>query len=549
MTKLKVEQFVDVVKRSGLVDDERLNQVLSGVDQSVKDSGIIASNLTKAGLLTEWQSEKLLQGKHKGFYLGKYKLLNHIGTGGMGAVYLGEHQVMRHRVAIKLLPNHLAQHSSYLERFHQEARASAALVHPNIIRAYDVDQQDNLHYLVMEYVEGVDVQGIVSRNGPLPYRTAASYIKQAADGLAYAHQVGLIHRDIKPANLLVDAAGTLKILDMGLARFEDESQASLTREYDQKMIGTVDYLAPEQALDSHKVDGRADIYSLGCTLYFTLVGDAPFAQGTISQRLLQHQSAEPTDIRQVRPDVPDALVAICRKMMAKSLTDRYQTAGEVANDLAKWLDDGTGPTNSYSGNSYGGGNFGGNGTNSYNADAPAGPSLNENLMLAPLDDEPASRNRTATPANDSAAKEASSSDVTSKSNVKQPGQSGVTQSGVGKKSGANKIVTAGQKPPSGVEQKSPSGVGQTGKKPKSGITSPAPIPTLEQGSDLMDDLLSAPSLGHSESIPSSTLAPMHRSQQKKSVFSSVGLVIALGVGGALVLVVVLLILNTVFSKL
>src|SRR4051812_43876098 len=147
MSKLKVDQFVDLVKRSGLVDNERLNQALSGVDQSIKDSGIIASNLTKAGLLTEWQSEKLLQGKHKGFYLGKYRLLNHIGAGGMGSVYLAEHIVMGHQVAIKLLPNHLAAHSSYVERFHQEARASAKLNHPNMVRSIDVDQDGNNHYL------------------------------------------------------------------------------------------------------------------------------------------------------------------------------------------------------------------------------------------------------------------------------------------------------------------------------------------------------------------------------------------------------------------
>ena len=158
MAKMKVDQFVDLVKKSGLVDDERLNQALSSVDPSVKDSGIIASMLTKAGLLTEWHSEKLLQGRHKGFYLGKYKLLNHIGTGGMGAVYLAEHQVMRHRVAIKLLPNHMAGHSAYLERFHQEARASAQLNHPNMVRAFDVDHDGNIHYLVMEYVDGTDLQ-------------------------------------------------------------------------------------------------------------------------------------------------------------------------------------------------------------------------------------------------------------------------------------------------------------------------------------------------------------------------------------------------------
>ena len=222
MSKLKVDQFVDLVKRSGLVDNERLNEALSGVDESVNDSGIIASILTKAGLLTEWHSEKLLQGRHKGFYLGKWKLLSHIGTGGMGSVYLAEHQVMRHRVAIKLLPNHLAAHPSYLERFHQEARASAKLNHPNMVKAHDVDHEGNVHFLVMDYVDGADLQAIVSRNGPLAYRVAAEYMRQASDGLAYAHRSGLIHRDIKPANLLVDKTNTVKILDMGLALFFKE---------------------------------------------------------------------------------------------------------------------------------------------------------------------------------------------------------------------------------------------------------------------------------------------------------------------------------------
>ena len=240
--------------------------------------------------MTEWQSEKLLQGRHKGFYLGKYKLLNHIGTGGMGSVYLAEHMVMRHRVAIKLLPNHLASHASYLERFHQEARASASLNHPNMVPRLRRRSRGK-HPLPRD--------GIRRGPGPAGHRQSqrpAAVIAwrptiraRPPRGLAYAHRSGLIHRDIKPANLLVDKAGTVKILDMGLARFSDESQGSLTMAYDQKMIGTVDYLSPEQALDSHKVDARVDIYSLGCTLYFMLTGDAPFPQGTIPQRLMQHQ--------------------------------------------------------------------------------------------------------------------------------------------------------------------------------------------------------------------------------------------------------------------
>lgn len=322
MAKLAVDQFVEVVKRSGLIDDERLSQALSGVDQSIQDSGVVASKLTRDGLLTEWQSEKLLQGRHKGFYLGKYKLLSQLGAGGMGAVYLAEHRVMRHRVAIKLLPHHLAGQKSYLDRFIQEARASAQLNHRNMVRAFDVDQEDKNHFLVMEYVEGTDLQALVSRNGPLSPQQAADYTRQAADGLAYAHRVGLIHRDIKPANLLVDKAGTVKILDMGLARFSDDSQASLTREYDQKMIGTVDYLAPEQAVDSHKVDARADIYSLGCTLFYLLTGREPFVAETVLKRLMAHLERPAPSLRAARPDVPTPLEQAYQKMMAKRPADR-----------------------------------------------------------------------------------------------------------------------------------------------------------------------------------------------------------------------------------
>ncbi len=498
MAKLKVEQFVDLVKRSGLVDDERLNQALSGVDQSVKDSGIVASSLTKAGLLTEWQSEKLLQGRHKGFWLGKYKLLSHIGTGGMGSVYLAEHQVMRHRVAIKLLPNHLAAQTSYLERFHQEARAAAALVHPNIIRAFDVDQHEAFHYLVMEFVDGADLQAVVSRSGPLPFETAARYTRQAARGLAYAHRMGLIHRDIKPANLLVDKEGQVKILDMGLARFSDESQGSLTMAYDQKMIGTVDYLAPEQALDSHKVDARADIYSLGCTLYFMLVGDSPFPQGTIPQRLMQHQSADPTDIRKFRPDVPQALVDVCKKMMAKSLTDRYQSGDEVADALSLWLGDE---------------DTSGSGICEQAPAPPPGPSLNENLDLAPLEDEVNGR-AAKTP------KEPKPGDSQAGKSAGKSGMKSASQSGV--KSGSRSGIKSGksgvqQGPSSGLKQGQPTKKGDSGVGRKSavhgGAGSTAGPPVSLPQDDLVDELLSAKSLPPSEQqLAAAPLPPVGKQQ-------------------------------------
>lgn len=540
MAKLKVEQFVDLVKRSGLVDDERLTQALSGVDQSVKDSGIVASSLTKAGLLTEWQSEKLLQGRHKGFYLGKYKLLNHIGTGGMGSVYLAEHQVMRHRVAIKLLPSHLAAQTSYVERFHQEARAAAALSHPNIIRAFDVDQHESFHYLVMEFVDGSDIQQIVSRSGPLDYETAANYARQSAEGLAFAHRGGLIHRDIKPANLLVNKAGVVKILDMGLARFTDESQGSLTMAYDQKMIGTVDYLAPEQALDSHKVDARADIYSLGCTLYFMLTGDAPFPQGTIPQRLMQHQSVEPTDIRKFRPDAPEALIAICRKMMAKSLNDRFQSGDEVALALAEFLGEDVG------GAAGSGGSF---------LPPPSGPSLNENLDLAPIDEDLNGRGARK-PAGDSSA---GKSDVTGGG----PSKSGVSAAG---KSGAQSPSKSGvkQPSPSDVIQPSPSGLKQgtstnkstpTAKKPLSGVKSSVPGQAsppidLRAEDDLMDELLAAPAAASTEpSLPPASHSRKSRQHADDGIATRLAKVVGIGVGGAIAVVILILVLVKIWIML
>ncbi len=343
--KLTPESFLNVVKQSGLIDKETLKDALRRAQAegvSLKSSRAIADALVGQGLLTRWQAEKLLQGKHKGFFLGKYRLLALLGKGGMSSVYLAEHVLMRRRCAIKVLPTKRVNDSSYLARFHREAQAVASLDHPNIVRAYDIDQEadkDNeIHFLVMEYVDGKSLQEIVERRGPLDYVECAEYFRQAAEGLHHAHQAGLVHRDIKPGNLLVDRSGTVKLLDLGLARFFDtEEENPLTVAHDEKVLGTADYLAPEQAIDSHKVDIRADIYSLGCTMYFTLTGHPPFTEGSLAQRLLWHQTKEPPPISKDRPDMPESLDAIIRKMMAKRPEDRYQTAAEVAIALRDWL--------------------------------------------------------------------------------------------------------------------------------------------------------------------------------------------------------------------
>lgn len=340
---MTVDHFLDLVSRSKLVDPDRLQRTLAqwkaeGTDPASTSPQDLAARLVEAGLLTRWQCDKLLEGRYKGFFLNRYKLLDHLGTGGMSSVYLAEHVLMERRVAIKVLPKQRVQDASYLERFHREAQASAALDHRNIVRAYDVDNDGVNHYLVMEYVEGCDLQRMVRKDGPLPCHIAAEYIRQAAEGLQHAHRAGLIHRDIKPANLLVDRKGVVKILDLGLARFTEDNRPSLTVAHDENVLGTADYLAPEQAVNSHKVDSRADIYSLGCALYFLLTGHPPFTHGTLPQRLIAHQRQPPPDIREERPDAPDDLIAICLRMMAKRPQQRYQTAGEVAEALRTWLE-------------------------------------------------------------------------------------------------------------------------------------------------------------------------------------------------------------------
>jgi len=345
MSAAMVDPVFEVLKKSGLLTDARLQTRLSeleteGVDLS--DPRKLVRGFIQSGDITTWQAEKLLAGKHKGFFLGKYKLLRLLGRGGMSSVYLAEHVLMKRRCAIKVLPSNRVNDSSYLARFHLEAQAAAALDDPHIVRAYDVDHfvdgRSEVHFLVMEFVEGKNLHELVVDNGPLSPMDAAEYIRQSARGLAHAHEEGLVHRDIKPGNLLLDPKGTVKILDMGLARFfEHGDETSLTIQHDERVLGTADFLSPEQAINSHNVDSRADIYSLGCTLYFLLTQHVPFETGSLAQRLMAHQTQDPPEVTKFRQDVPESLLDLMKKMMAKSPANRFQSAKEVSEAFETWI--------------------------------------------------------------------------------------------------------------------------------------------------------------------------------------------------------------------
>jgi len=325
------ESFLALLEKSKLLDEEQLARATEAAGQA-DDVRSLARSLVRGHLLTLWQANQLLAGRCT-FRLGKYKLIDLLGSGGMGRVFFAEHTTMNRHVALKIISKQLGRDPASLKQFLTEARAIAALDHPNIVHAYSVDNEGDRYYIVMEFVEGQDLQRMVEAEGPLDCDRAAGYIRQAADGLAHAHGRDMIHCDVKPANLLVNKQDVTKILDMGMARLIGRGKDGGS-EKDERLLGTVDYLAPEQAIESPDLDHRVDVYSLGCTFYFLLTGRPPFPEGTLHERILKHQNQQPEKITKLRKDVPDDLVEVCEKMMAKAPDDRYQSADEVSQALA-----------------------------------------------------------------------------------------------------------------------------------------------------------------------------------------------------------------------
>jgi serine/threonine protein kinase len=259
-----------------------------------------------------------------------------LGQGGMGAVYLAEHKHMERKVALKVISSELVNNPDAIRRFRQEVTAAARLgPDPHIVAVHDADQVGSLHFLVMEYVEGQSLAEYVRAKGPLPVAEACEYVRQAALGLQHAADQGMVHRDVKPHNLMRTPQGQIKVLDFGLARCgrdNDKARTQLTQQG--VLMGTADYMAPEQASDSRAADVRADVYSLGCTLYHLLTGRVPFPEGGTVEKIIKHAVEQPVPVGALRRDLPLGVVRIVERMMAKSVVERFQTPGEVAQALA-----------------------------------------------------------------------------------------------------------------------------------------------------------------------------------------------------------------------
>jgi serine/threonine protein kinase len=340
-----VETLLAILQRMQVLTPQEVQDVARELGPHFADPYDLARYLAEIDWLTPYQVRQLFSDRWEDLMIGPYLILDRLGEGGVSEVFKAWDTVMGRIVALKVLHQHLTDCPAAVRALQRELQAVTLLSHPNIIRTYEANQVGDLRYFAMEFVEGLDLERYVRRFGPLPIEEACEYVRQVATGLQHAHQLGLVHRDIKPANLFLSVPGggwngesffdrrtadsVIKILDWGLARIRLDGgsatdPAGLDADAEKGMlIGTADYIAPEQTSDPCLVDIRADIYSLGCTLYFLLAGQPPFRGGSLIQKLLQHQEAERPQLCEVRPEVPEEVAAVVQRMMARRPEERY----------------------------------------------------------------------------------------------------------------------------------------------------------------------------------------------------------------------------------
>jgi len=335
--------FEATIVASGLLTIEQLDEArrrLSDVEDSGSQSdGLsrddqLATQLIESGALNAWQVDQLKSGRTK-FTLGPYRVIDSLGQGGMGQVFKAEHSLMGRVVAIKVLPLHRSTPEA-VAYFTREMRAHAQLDHENLVRAFDAGRDGNVYYLVTEFVPGADLRRLVKRRGRLSMPEAAAIITQAARGLQFAHEKGMIHRDVKPANILVTPDGRAKVSDVGLASFLDVENESDPRAG--RIVGTADYLSPEHVRPPYQVSAASDIYSLGCTLFYAVTGHVPFAGGTTPQKARRHWEEPAPEARSVNPEVSEEFSAIISRMLEKDPASRIASGALVAEALGPWLD-------------------------------------------------------------------------------------------------------------------------------------------------------------------------------------------------------------------
>jgi serine/threonine protein kinase/formylglycine-generating enzyme required for sulfatase activity len=337
LVPLSLKHFRQRLDESGLIAQADLQALLAELPEESRpaDGEELARLLVQRKKLTAFQAQQIYAGKGKALKLGNYAILDKLGQGGMGLVYKAEHRRMERQVALKVLSKAVTKDPDAARRFQREVKAAAKLDHPNIVTAHDADEANGTHFLVMQLVDGTDLAALVREKGPLSIDQALACVTQSARGLEYAHSRGVVHRDIKPSNLLLDREGTVRILDMGLARIEsaDPDQDQLTGTG--QVMGTIDYMAPEQAKDMKTADARADIYSLGATLWYLLTGRVVYEANTVVKKLMDHQNEPIPSLREACPGASADLEAVFTKMVAKTPDERYGSMTDVIAELER----------------------------------------------------------------------------------------------------------------------------------------------------------------------------------------------------------------------